>query len=79
MENFVTRQKRMRAVDGKQEIYLEWPKASMSTALSTENHYIINFFGSSINVQRNINTLDLATQSVCTVWANDRRTHCDTQ
>ena len=26
MENFVTCQKRMRAVDGKQEIYLEWPK-----------------------------------------------------
>ena len=26
MENFVTSQKRMRAVDGKQEIYLEWPK-----------------------------------------------------
>ena len=25
MENFVTCQKRMRAVDGKQEIYLEWP------------------------------------------------------
>ena len=25
MENFVTCKKRMRAVDGKQEIYLEWP------------------------------------------------------
>ena len=30
MENFVTCQKRMRAVDGKQEIYLEWPNDTES-------------------------------------------------
>ena len=29
MENFVTCQKRMRAVDGKQEIYLEWPNGDI--------------------------------------------------
>ena len=39
MEIFVTCQKRMRAVDGKQEIYLEWPYVKSSHVYNPFNNW----------------------------------------